>query len=142
VLADRRLDAQRAKDQLLVSNDTRKQDEHTRKMTPDELFRLVVSSLDSSTNVASTISTTSFGDLHKFLDPWKKYGPQFISRDDVELITERIGIDELNKRIERRLVARRAKRFAESDLIRDELGALGIVLKDSKDSTSWEVVQR
>lgn len=44
-----------------------------------------------------------------------------------------------------RLDARRAKNFAESDRIRDELAALGIALKDGKDpvtgepTTTWEV---
>jgi cysteinyl-tRNA synthetase len=43
-----------------------------------------------------------------------------------------------------RLAARRAKNFAESDRIRDELAAMGIQLKDSKDTegqptTTWEV---
>ena len=44
-----------------------------------------------------------------------------------------------------RLDARRAKNFAESDRLRDELAAMGIALKDGKDpatgepTTSWEV---
>jgi cysteinyl-tRNA synthetase len=44
-----------------------------------------------------------------------------------------------------RLAARRAKDFAESDRIRDELAAMGIQLKDGKDPatgepvTTWEV---
>ncbi|WP_186418833.1 cysteine--tRNA ligase [Bosea sp. CS1GBMeth4] len=44
-----------------------------------------------------------------------------------------------------RLAARRAKNFAESDRIRDELAAMGIALKDGKDPatgepmTTWEV---
>jgi cysteinyl-tRNA synthetase len=37
-----------------------------------------------------------------------------------------------------RTVARKAKNFAESDRIRDELAAMGVVLKDSKDETTWE----
>ena len=42
--------------------------------------------------------------------------------------------------IEDRLVARHTKNWAESDRIRDELGALGIAIKDNKDgTTSWEV---
>ena len=41
--------------------------------------------------------------------------------------------------IEARNAARAAKNFAESDRIRDELLAKGIVLKDSKDGTTWEV---
>ena len=39
-----------------------------------------------------------------------------------------------------RLAARRVKRWAESDRIRDELVGLGVVLKDNKDgTTSWDV---
>jgi cysteinyl-tRNA synthetase len=38
--------------------------------------------------------------------------------------------------------ARASKNFAESDRIRDELAAMGIVLKDSKDgTTTWEVAR-
>ncbi|CAN7488563.1 cysteine--tRNA ligase [Bosea sp. LjRoot237] len=55
---------------------------------------------------------------------------------------EKVGIQNL---IAARLDARRAKNFAESDRIRDELVAMGIVLMDGKDPatgeliTSWEV---
>ncbi len=38
-----------------------------------------------------------------------------------------------------RLDARKAKNWAESDRIRDELAAMGVVVKDSKDGTTWEV---
>ncbi len=56
-------------------------------------------------------------------------------------------IDETKVRalIAARLEARKAKNFAESDRIRDELAAMGIVLKDSKNKdtgeieTSWDV---
>ena len=42
--------------------------------------------------------------------------------------------------IEGRLAARREKRWADSDSIRDELSALGVVLKDNKDgTTSWSL---
>jgi cysteinyl-tRNA synthetase len=41
--------------------------------------------------------------------------------------------------IDARNAARKAKDFKESDRIRDELAAQGIVLKDSKDGTTWEV---
>ena len=37
--------------------------------------------------------------------------------------------------------ARAAKNFAESDRIRDELAAMGVVLKDSKEGTTWEVAR-
>jgi cysteinyl-tRNA synthetase len=38
-----------------------------------------------------------------------------------------------------RLAARKARDFSASDRLRDELGALGVALKDSKDGTSWEM---
>jgi cysteinyl-tRNA synthetase len=39
-----------------------------------------------------------------------------------------------------RLAARREKRWGESDRIRDELAAMGVVLKDNKDgTTSWDM---
>ncbi len=49
--------------------------------------------------------------------------------------------EEIESRIAARNAARQSKNFAESDRIRDELAALGIVLKDSKDGTTWEVAQ-
>ena len=41
--------------------------------------------------------------------------------------------------IDARNAARKAKNFKESDRIRDELKAMGVVLKDKKDGTTWEV---
>jgi cysteinyl-tRNA synthetase len=49
--------------------------------------------------------------------------------------------DEIESRITARNAARKAKNFAESDRIRDELAKLGVVLKDSKDGTTWEVAR-
>ena len=43
--------------------------------------------------------------------------------------------------IEARSAARNAKNFKESDRIRDELAAMGVVLKDSKDGTTWEIAR-
>jgi cysteinyl-tRNA synthetase len=59
-----------------------------------------------------------------------------------EAIATRQAVDtvEIARAIEARLAARKAKDFKESDRIRDELLAQGIVLKDNKDgTTSWEV---
>jgi cysteinyl-tRNA synthetase len=54
-----------------------------------------------------------------------------------------IGLDEgkVVSLIEQRNAARKAKNFAESDRIRDELAAMGVVLKDSKDGTTWEIAR-
>jgi cysteinyl-tRNA synthetase len=47
---------------------------------------------------------------------------------------------QVNGLINARLEARKAKNWAESDRIRDELAKLGISIKDNKDgTTSWEV---
>jgi cysteinyl-tRNA synthetase len=62
---------------------------------------------------------------------------------------EGLPIDELSEEQERQIEqlvgarseARKAKNFAESDRIRDELAAMGVVLKDSKDGTTWELAR-
>jgi cysteinyl-tRNA synthetase len=43
--------------------------------------------------------------------------------------------------IDARTAARAAKNWKESDRIRDELAAMGVVLKDSKDGTTWEIAR-
>jgi cysteinyl-tRNA synthetase len=40
-----------------------------------------------------------------------------------------------------RTAARARKDFAESDRIRDELAAMGVVIKDSKEGTTWEIAR-
>ncbi len=45
------------------------------------------------------------------------------------------------KLIEARAQARKCKNFAESDRIRDELAKMGVVLKDTKDGTTWEIAR-
>jgi len=48
---------------------------------------------------------------------------------------------EVEQRVAAREDARRARNFVESDRIRDELLAMGIRLKDSKDGTTWEIAR-
>jgi cysteinyl-tRNA synthetase len=43
--------------------------------------------------------------------------------------------------IEARNTARQARNFKESDRIRDELAQMGVVVKDSKDGTTWEIAR-
>jgi len=66
------------------------------------------------------------------------------------LIRNREDVEEGRNRIEEliasRTAARARKDFKESDRIRDELAAMGIVLKDSKDAdgnpvTTWEIAR-
>jgi cysteinyl-tRNA synthetase len=52
-----------------------------------------------------------------------------------------VNKDEINKLIDARNHARRTRDFAQADRIRDELAAMGVVLKDSKDGTTWEIAR-
>ncbi len=55
-------------------------------------------------------------------------------------------VTSMTEQIELRLIAarnaaRKAKDFKESDRIRDELAKKGVVLKDTKDGTTWEIAR-
>jgi cysteinyl-tRNA synthetase len=52
-----------------------------------------------------------------------------------------LAVEEIERRIAARNDARKVKDFKESDRIRDELAKMGVVLKDSKDGTTWEVAR-
>jgi cysteinyl-tRNA synthetase len=69
-------------------------------------------------------------------------------RGDVEKAFQEVsarerGLDPsvINARIADRIAARSAKNFKESDRIRDELAKMGVVLKDTKDGTTWEIAR-
>ena len=53
------------------------------------------------------------------------------------------GVDakQVDGLISDRTAARARKDFKESDRIRDELAAMGVVIKDSKDGTTWEITR-
>jgi cysteinyl-tRNA synthetase len=53
------------------------------------------------------------------------------------------GVDakQVDGLISDRTAARLRKDFKESDRIRDELAAMGVVIKDSKDGTTWEIAR-
>jgi cysteinyl-tRNA synthetase len=53
------------------------------------------------------------------------------------------GVDakQIDSLISDRTAARARKDFKESDRIRDELAAMGIVIKDSKEGTTWEIAR-
>jgi cysteinyl-tRNA synthetase len=58
-----------------------------------------------------------------------------------KVIDQSIDHAKVDALIAARAAARKAKNFAESDRIRDELAAMGVVLKDSKDGTTWEIAR-
>jgi cysteinyl-tRNA synthetase len=49
-----------------------------------------------------------------------------------------IPVEEIGRRIEERLAARRRRDFATADRIRDELAARGVLLEDSSGTTRWK----
>jgi len=53
------------------------------------------------------------------------------------------GVDakQIGRLISDRTAARARKDFKESDRIRDELAAMGVTIKDSKDGTTWEIAR-
>jgi len=53
------------------------------------------------------------------------------------------GVDakQVDELISSRTAARARKDFRESDRIRDELAAMGVVIKDSKEGTTWEIAR-
>jgi cysteinyl-tRNA synthetase len=112
----------------------------------DRALEVKLYTLPSSANVTVSSSTAFTIITHlkfppPFQDPWTKHGPRHLPLRDRKYIDRVIRIGELNNRIEKRLHARNEKNFAEADRIRDELAAIGVVLKDSKDGTTWEIAR-
>jgi cysteinyl-tRNA synthetase len=62
---------------------------------------------------------------------WASFRPASVTVDEAQVASL----------VEARSAARKAKNFKESDRIRDELAAMGVVLKDSKDGTTWEIAR-
>jgi cysteinyl-tRNA synthetase len=84
----------------------------------------------------------AIAELHKGSDHELAGGLGLLGFSNVQLrIATKTNVDEvaIADAIAARNAARRAKNFAESDRIRDELLARGIALKDGPDGTTWEV---
>jgi cysteinyl-tRNA synthetase len=70
---------------------------------------------------------------------------EFETVEETQFALDFVAVNKVETLIEARNAARKAKNFAESDRLRDELVAMGIVLMDGKDPatgalmTSWEV---
>ena len=62
---------------------------------------------------------------------WAAFRPASLTIDESKIVIL----------IDARIAARKAKNFTEADRIREELAAIGVVLKDSKDGTTWEIAR-
>jgi cysteinyl-tRNA synthetase len=76
-------------------------------------------------------SAQLIGLLHMPGAAWAAFRPASLAIDESKIVNL----------IDARNTARKAKNFKESDRIRDELAAMGVVLKDSKDGTTWEIAR-
>jgi cysteinyl-tRNA synthetase len=76
-------------------------------------------------------SAQLLGLLQVSASDWASFRPASVTIDEGKVVNL----------IDARNAARKAKNFAESDRIRDELAAMGVVLKDSKDGTTWEIAR-
>jgi cysteinyl-tRNA synthetase len=77
------------------------------------------------------VSAQLIGLLQLPATKWAAFRPASLSIDENKVVSL----------IEARTAARAEKNFRESDRIRDELAAMGVVLKDSKDGTTWEIAR-
>jgi cysteinyl-tRNA synthetase len=74
--------------------------------------------------------------------PFKEWHRQLIARQTkFELTWDETLRPLIESKISDRTAARARKDFKESDRIRDELAAMGVVIKDSKDGTTWEIAR-
>jgi cysteinyl-tRNA synthetase len=76
-------------------------------------------------------SAQLIGLLHTPAVDWAAFRPASLAIDESKIVNL----------IDARIAARKAKNFTEADRIRDELAAMGVVLKDSKDGTTWEIAR-
>jgi cysteinyl-tRNA synthetase len=76
-------------------------------------------------------SAQLIGLLQQTAAQWGDFRPMSIAIDE----------DKVTALIAARNAARRVKNFPESDRIRDELAKMGVVVKDTKDGTTWEIAR-
>jgi cysteinyl-tRNA synthetase len=76
-------------------------------------------------------SAQLIGLLHMPAAAWAAFRPGSLTIDESKIVIL----------IDARIAARKAKNFTEADRIRNELAAMGVVLKDSKDGTTWEIAR-
>jgi len=76
-------------------------------------------------------SAQFIGLLQQTAAQWSSFRPASIAIDENKVTTL----------IAARNAARQARNFKESDRLRDELAKMGVVVKDTKDGTTWEIAR-
>jgi cysteinyl-tRNA synthetase len=89
---------------------------------------------NSAVHQSSEMPILAFTDALRFMG---------LYRDNYSLVSELSKSEKelVETKINARSAARARKDFKESDRIRDELAAMGIVIKDSKEGTTWEIAR-
>jgi cysteinyl-tRNA synthetase len=112
----------------------------------------VIEALANDLNTARVVTTlhklkkqARFSELHASLlflgFPQRRYHSGSVDvSGDIEILGSHSSelTEEAAALLQARAEARAAKNWAESDRLRDELAALGIIVKDSKERTTWE----
>ncbi len=84
-------------------------------------------------------SANLLGLMHRDFKSW--HHELNVRQTEFELTRDDSLREHVDACVEARNEARRAKNFRESDRIRDELAKMGVVLKDTKDGTTWEIAR-
>src|SRR5690606_2835988 len=107
---------------------------HSPNVTGDSLS-LITEYYDEARKAKVLWANNLNGQLKELIEQLRSRGVEVIISNDgrVELKSLTAVEDRVAKLIEARTAARKAKNFAEADRIRDELAAMGVQLKDSKD---------
>ncbi len=84
-------------------------------------------------------SANLLGLMHRDFKSW--HHELNVRQTEFELTRDDLLREHVDACVEARNEARRAKNFREADRIRDELAKMGVVLKDTKDGTTWEIAR-
>ena len=101
-----------------------------------EVLAALADDLNTPKAIAELHALSGRGDRAALCGSLRALG--FTTRPESRRSVDKSTVDAL---IAARLAARAGKNFKEADRIRDELTAMGVVLKDSKDGTTWEIAR-
>ena len=71
--------------------------------------------------------------------PWRRPADYRASQKKQKLESSSLSTEQIQSKIDQRTQARNDKDFQKADALRDELVEAGVIIKDSKDGTTWEL---
>ncbi len=105
-----------------------------------ELFSLFSKSSTYNDNKQVNSILFALDKIKDVLGIFKHNIQEFIEQTKQKYLKE-LNLEEeyINKKIQERTILKQQKNYVEADKIRDELDALGIILKDNKQTTTWDI---